>query len=457
MGRIFFLISTIALIVLVFVLNINFPPIIFKFVGFGAAFFYCYCLVENKKFYVLAMVLLYLPLAKISPFSVFRGFNLTNILVLSLFFRYYFISPSGRSNGDRKMNKTVYFILTFIVFGLVQSLFRSYSDDAVDLISYAVQLSTPWLLYLGLTGCISSFEDAKIALFFSWCGSFLASMNGFVEFLDKRWNGSIERSRVGGPLEQPNMFGAFLAYIIPFMFAFMLFYGGRLRFVLLVSIIFVLKILLSTFSRGAYLAVGGATLAQLFFKGKSLFFVSVFAGLLSLALFPGLLPESVKVRMIGHTFRGGDVEFTDDMSNIDNSAVNRVILWEAAGEMIKESPLFGKGLLSFPYLVSHYLTKNVPERDTHNMYLKIAVYMGIPALIAYLYFFTRVIVNSHRILRRSTDAYRRSIALGAIGMSVSLLISSMFGSRMEGVEMLCYFMTGSALISVLVNNQEIKE
>jgi O-antigen ligase len=170
--------------------------------------------------------------------------------------------------------------------------------------------------------------------------------------------------------------------------------------------------------------------------------------MLALVFFPNIIPESAKTRLIGHTFRGGEVQFSDT-ENIDTSAASRLILWDAAEKMIKESPLIGKGLLSFPYIVTQYLSQNVEERDTHNMFLKIMVYMGIPALLVYLYFFWRICKLSYHILRMTDDPLRRSIALGAIGMCVSLLISCLFGSRMEGAEMLCYFMTGSAAISFL--------
>ena len=450
-----FIISAVVLVFFIFVLGVNLPSVIIQVLGVGGAIFYLLCLRADNKFYILAITLIYLPMAKIAPFAIAKGVNLTNILVFSLFFRYYLTSPEGRLNGDIRMRNTVYLILVFIYIGLAQGLIRSYSPSEIELFTYALDLTTPWLLYLGLTGCFSSLKDVRHALFCSLCGSTLAILSGFHEYLDKRDAGSIESSRVAGPMQQANMFGTFIAYLLPVMFAFFLYYGGRMRFALLVLMLLAVKVLIGTFSRGAYLSFGVGIFAQLYFKGKAFFVASLLAGAMALLFFPNLIPESVKARLIGHTFRGGDLSNTD---NVDASATNRLILWDAATEMIKESPVFGKGLLSFPNLVTRYLTdETVHERDTHNMFLKIMVYMGIPALLTYLYFFWRTCLNAYHILKNAIDPLRRSIALGAIGLCVSLLVSCMFGSRMENTEMLCYFMTCSAIISFLSQHPELIE
>jgi O-antigen ligase len=445
------------LVFVVFVLDVRLPSILIQAVGIGGALFYLRCLANDNKFFILATTLIYLPMARIAPFAVAKGVNLTNILVLSLFCRYYLMSPQGRLNGDKQMRNSVYLVLVFIVISLSQGLIRAYSPSETDLFTYALDMTTPWLLYLGLTGCFSSLKDVRQAVLFSWIGSSLALFNGLHEYIDKRDASSMEKSRVGGTLQQPNMFGSFIAYLLPLMFAFFLFYDGRVRVALLMLMLVAVKVLIGTFSRGAYLSFGAAILAQLYLKGRMFFFASVLAGAGALLFFPHLMPESVKARMIGSTFRGGEVQMTDTGS-IDRSALNRLILWDAAQTMIMESPVFGKGLLSFPNLVTHYMTdETVQERDTHNMFLKIMVYMGMPALLAYLFFFYRTCLNAYRILQDAVDPMRRSIALGAIGMCVSLLISCMFGSRMESTEMLCYFMTCSAIISFLSEHPELSE
>ena len=113
-----FLISAVALVFCIFVLGAKLPSIIIQLLGVGGAIFYLSCLRSDNKFYILATTLIYLPMAKIAPFAVGKGINLTNILVFSLFIRYFLISPSGRLNGDVRMRNAVYTIILFIVIGL---------------------------------------------------------------------------------------------------------------------------------------------------------------------------------------------------------------------------------------------------------------------------------------------------------------------------------------------------
>ncbi|MDD2335109.1 MAG: O-antigen ligase family protein [Geobacteraceae bacterium] len=448
------IIFAVILIFMIFVLNIKIPQTVLLLVGLGGAAFYLRSLITNDRFFVLGVILLYLPFAKIAPFDLAKGVNLTNILVLSLFAKYYVFSENGRKTGDLYMRRAVYFILFFMVISFFQALFRDYSPPAEELITYLIQFTIPWIFYLAMTACLSSLEDVKHVLLFSWVGYSLTLCFGFNEFLDKRWNGSIERSRVSGTLGNANTFAAYIVYLLPLVGSFLFYPGISLKALLTITLFLAIKVMLSTFSRGSYLALFGAGLTVMYFKGRFFFAAALLGGVLALFFFPGLMPDSVKTRLIGHTFASGQFETANLDENLDRSSETRLILWRAAEKMVVESPLIGKGLLSFPQIAGEYLDEPVEERDTHNMFFKIAVYMGLPALAAYLFFIGRTFVLAWRMLKASTDALRKSIALGAMGSCVSLLISCMFGSRMENIELLCYFMTLCAVISFLSRYEE---
>lgn len=452
--KILFLLSVVFTLFLVFVLDLGMPSYLTVPIGIIGGIFYLVCLAKDNKFYVLAIILLYLPMAKLSPFVLTKGLNMTNILVLSFFVRYVVLNSHRGQKGDSRMHKVVCLIILFMVISFIQGLMRPYSPPGDELLTALVELTIPWLFYLAMTACLSSIDDIRHALMFSCVGYMISSLSGYMEFREKRWRSSIDKSRVMGPLMQPNTYGAFIAYVVPVILAFFLYYPARFRIVLGILAMMSIRVLLATFSRGGYLALGSATLTQFFFKGRIFFIGTLLLGAVALVLFPDIMPESVRIRLIGHTFRGGDVQF-DNLDNVDTSGTNRLVLWQAAGEMIKESPIYGKGLLSFPNIVDNYLTRPVPERDTHNMFLKIMVYMGIPALVAYLYFFWLVLRNSYVILKTSTNPLFQSVALGGIGSCVSLFVSCMFGSRMENLEFLCYFLTLSAIISFLSCRREI--
>lgn len=447
----------ILLIALVFVFEVKLPGLVLLLAGLGGAFFYLRALAADDKFYILAVNLLYIPFSKIAPFDLAKGVNLTNILVFSLVARYLVFSDKGREAGDPRLRKAVYLILFFTGLSFFQALFRSYSPPVVELATYLVQLVIPWLFYLGLTACLSSLQDVRHLLLFSWVGYMLTICYGFNEFLDKRWNNSIDKSRIKGTLDQPNSYAGYIVYFLPLLGAFLFHPGLRLKLVLAASLFLALKVLLATFSRGAYLALGASALTVAFFKGRGFFFSVLVTGALAVLFFPGLVPDSVRTRLVGHTFAAQGAPAANLEEQLDSSSANRIVLWRAAGQMIAESPLLGKGLNSFPMIVEHYLEERVRERDTHNMFLKIAVYMGLPALGLYLYFIGRSFGIAWRLLRKSADPLRRNVALGTMGACVSVTVSCMFGSRMENIEILCYFMSLCAVVSFLSRHEEVEE
>lgn len=446
----------ILLIALIFVFGVKLPGFVLVLIGVGGAFFYLRALVVDDKFYVLATNLLYLPFSKIAPFDVAKGVNLTNVLVFSLVVRYLICNDKRRNAGDPRMRKTVYLMLFLMFLSFLNALFRSYSPPTAELATYLVQLVVPWLFFLALTSCLSSIRDVKHLLLFSWVGYTLSLCYGFNEFLDKRWRSSIEKSRVKGTVDQPNTYAGYIVFFLPVLGSFLFYPGMQLKFAILLTLLLALKVLIATFSRGAYLALAASALTVVFFKGRGFFIIVLLAGTVAVLFFPGLVPDSIKIRLLQNTFSSDSFPSASMEDNLDTSSASRLLLWRAGGKMIAESPIIGKGLLSFPNIVDHYLEEKVKASDPHNMFLKIAVYMGLPTLALYLYFIGRTFMNAWCLFRNSLDPLRRSIALGAMGACASVVVTCMFGSRMENIEVICYFMSVCAVISFLSQHDEVE-
>lgn len=69
------------------------------------------------------------------------------------------------------------------------------------------------------------------------------------------------------------------------------------------------------------------------------------------------------------------------------SAGDRLEFWRGAIELMKERPLLGSGVLSFKYLnPQHQRIFEVNENHPHNIFLKISVENGLPALGAFVLF-----------------------------------------------------------------------
>src|SRR3989338_3840081 len=108
---------------------------------------------------------------------------------------------------------------------------------------------------------------------------------------------SLEKSRVGGIAEQPNMLVAFFCYyMFLFLGFFLVYYRKPKAWLLLIPFALCFRGIMVTFSRGAYLAFATGCLGAIFFRSKVLFAcLLVLIGWM--AINPSLLPAGIRYRM----------------------------------------------------------------------------------------------------------------------------------------------------------------
>lgn len=204
-----------------------------------------------------------------------------------------------------------------------------------------------------------------------------------------------------------------------------------------------------TFSRGGYIAFAFGLYALMWFRSKALFIVLL--GAMVFSIFnPILLPPGIRYRM-SHTFTK-PVSYTEAISapeyaeeSLDGSTRGRVEIWKGALRMIKEQPFFGVGYGLFFPLIRHYWVGGF-SIDAHNTYLIIAAEMGIPALVIFLIIILMVIGNTYQLYQTTKDPFAKALALGFLGGLFGLLMSNMFGSRLDSQEVSSYFWILSALV-----------
>ena len=106
--------------------------------------------------------------------------------------------------------------------------------------------------------------------------------------------------------------------------------------------------------------------------------MAVLAGSI-LLVFPQLLPDSIVDR-----FSSTRSDTSYETGGLDKSSHSRLIIWNAAIEITKESPILGKGFKVFPVIMEKYLEQEVEERDPHNMYFLYEYADGYPPQLFYL-------------------------------------------------------------------------
>jgi putative inorganic carbon (hco3(-)) transporter len=402
--------------------------------------------------WLMAAAIIYLPLNLMFPVPLGPGMNGTNVLMLFLLFCWF---RQGRS--DAYTVQTADTVPTPAV-----SLVRAYA--IVTLISVPTCMVTigPWWVgewALDLKGWFDQFiifftflrlirngNMARRLMVYMMIGSLIVLALGFQEWLEKRDASSIEKARLLGPQLQPNDFGAFLAYATAPYLALLLSRLGDFRS-WLVAVPYLgvtARILLATFSRGAYLGMGLAAVVATYVRGKLFLVGAIILGLTLVAEFPEIVPKSMRDRMAHTTSHSSTGE-----EELDQSAVARIILWKAALKMTAESPVFGWGFRSFPKFCHQYTETPVRESDNHNMYLYLSSQMGIPAVLLFVLLLWRMYSLGARLYRAGPKGFTRTIGMSAAALAPGTFLINMFGSRMVDICVTVYFWVTLAVVARL--------
>lgn len=103
----------------------------------------------------------------------------------------------------------------------------------------------------------------------------------------------------------------------------------------------------------------------------------------------------------------------------------RLDIWSRALAMIYDMPYTGVGLDMFPVIQSNFYPGVMigPEPHAHQLFLQIALDLGIPGLLAFLWLLVSLSLAAVRAYRRCQNAQQRAILLGVLGSIVSYMAS----------------------------------
>jgi O-antigen ligase len=444
-----FLAGPAALAVAIAVLGLRLPsPVLYGIAAIFGLILFVRSLRDPE--WLLAVTLIYVPVNKVFVVPLLPGINGTNMLLLLLMFTwllqvmreerpFFRPLPNSRLVGVWAALTLFSGVTSILTFGLGFVLEGQIGE-------YKAWLDQ-FILFFAFLNLIRDGHMARRVVVYMMLGTFVVMALGAQEALDKQGLDSIEKSRVLGPQNQPNDFGAFLVYsAAPFVGLFVVFIRNWRSWALLPYFAALAKLLLMTFSRGAYIGMTLAGLAAGYLRGK-LFLIGWGVVALGLLLaMPELVPESLRDRM-GHT---GETPVHGEM---DASSEHRLVLWNAAIDMSLESPVLGKGFKAFPVLKSRYTEYDVRESDNHNMYLYISSQMGIPALLMFLFILYRMFRLGTRLYRGSDDRFVRAVGMGAAAMVAGVLAINMFGSRMVSIDCNGYVWVYLAVLAHLWTEQ----
>ncbi len=402
---------------------------------------------------VLAVALIYFPFSKIFVIPIAPGLNGTNVFLLLVLAAGFFKAQRDREPLINMIPGT-----KVVIFFAILS---AYSAVTLTLLpgGFAYFKGGAWynykawvdqfILYFVALSVVRDREFAKRIVLYIAIGSILVILFSVEEMIDKMGLSDLDRSRVRGPHLQPNNFGGFIAYtLLPIASLFLVYINRPKAWTITPYMLLALKILITTFSRGAYLAMALGGLTTGFLRGKAFFVSWGVLGVIVILMFPSVLPESVLSRL-GTT---GESVSTSDQQ-LDKSSQTRLIMWEAATQMTTESPVFGKGFGAFPFLKSGYTDQYVKESDPHSMYFYLVSQMGIPVLVLFLLFLLNMFEMGRKLSKNSDDEFVRAVGIGGAGMAVCMAVVNIFGSRFVNIDFTCYFFVYYVAMQVLHNEQ----
>lgn len=396
--------------------------------------------------WLLAAFVLYVPFNRIYVVPIAPGVNGTNALLVLLLFAWSLrVSREGRPVfAAMPFSRLVAWWALLSTGSVITAIWTMglnfIADDRLPQVKAWID---HFVMFFAFINLIRDGAMARRVAVYMMAGTLLVTLFSFDEWTEKRFLDRIDKARLLGPQLQPNDLGAFLVYGMGVPAALLLNNLFRLRalFGLGIPLLVLARVLLATFSRGAF--IGAGLLASVLFlvRGKILFAVIAVAGMILVNVAPEVLPTAFTDRM-GQTN-------SDDNGKIDKSSETRLILWKAALEVTADNPLFGAGFATFKAIKGRYTEVDVEEADNHNMYLYICSQMGIPTLVVFLLIIAYMFARAAKLHSRAADPFARAFGLGAAATAAGVLGINMFGSRMVDMNVMAYVWITIAVLSHL--------
>jgi len=178
--------------------------------------------------------------------------------------------------------------------------------------------------------------------------------------------------------------------------------------------------LVFTFSRGGYLGFLVGLLALGLIKQRRLLLVLV----VILVAWQSFVPQAVIDRVF-MTYSGGQV---------DNSAGERLSVWQDAYDAFRHDPAFGDGMDTFRY-GSHV----AGLEDTHNYYIKLLVEAGLVGICLFLWLLYRAGKISWQLFRTSEDTFLSALGCALFSLLACAAVVNLFGDRWTYIEVNGFF------------------
>jgi O-antigen ligase len=395
----------------------------------------------------------YLPFSVRFPIVLVTAVNMTNLLVaLGVVAAVRSAHRDARRVAFGWFEALLLVYLAFGVLGLAKAVSAAPEQSFADHVLVFKRWASPMVLFFVVRHVVRGRRQVLATAAAVAGAAFVVAAATCLDGYDLSGADMRPEGRVAGVIGQPNSLGAFLVYYgILFLAAAVKGRGLVTRTTALAAFLVSVRAMMFTLSRGAYLALGGATTAVLLLGNP---FYLVGAGLLGsvAATVPQAIPDSVAVRL-GHTFSDREVGYDEGAEeSLDKSSAERLQLWRGGLAMARAEPWFGVGLGRFQQVVPLYTEDPLGEdapRDAHNTYILTLAELGAPALALMVALLLWLAADAVAVYMRGRTRVDRMVSLGFLGTSVAVAVSCAFGSRFSDENLIGLFWILAALVRTL--------
>ena len=211
--------------------------------------------------------------------------------------------------------------------------------------------------------------------------------------------------------------------------------GGQLTRWLCVAGVVIATAFVAAYTRSMWMgaALGGGYLVWL--RNRRWLFLAP----VPVVLLLWLNPMGVGDRMVSVYHPAGDLD----------SNQFRVVCRRAGWEMIKAHPWFGLGPEQVKAQFLRYIPADIPRplptgayMHLHNVYLQYAAERGVPALVAFLWFLGKMLLDFLRAARRTTarEGERRFVLYGALAVMIAVMSAGWYEHNLNDGHILTLFL-----------------
>jgi len=370
-------------------------------------------------------------------------FVLITLFALFLIMLFFIIALAVvRSNYGLSLKASV---LSFIIVSLIASTFTSQRLN-ISAEAFLFKTMEYILIFLIITDVINTprrvfnlVSAFLLAAFFMGLDGIYQRFAGrdlfrkFPLFLDMKITAAFKAS---------NDFGTYLATVLPLPLALIAFnvMNWKRKSGLLVLSLLLAACLLLTFARGAWMGfLVGFLFLFIFAGGKRLAIaLIVFALLISSAVL--FAPHKISEQVVSFAKLGRDLSSTD-----------RLLIWKTGWRMFSDRPVFGHGLNTFMSVFEKYRPPDYKDIVyAHNCFLQMAAETGIIGFLIFLWFCVSIFIRAFSNFFGASDRFLKATAIGAAACIIATLTNSLVDTNLYSLPLAVLFWSLCGLAAVKV-------